>query len=1273
MKNFLLITFALLVFSYHVSAQYPVNRSGVSVVDGGGIEPWEAGGTVYDINDVVYVNNKIYVATALHTSTLDFNNDIANWIQLSAGGSYKWVAGAFYNVDDIVYVTDTSRLYYCTTAHTSSGTFSTDIANWSEISEGIALSPSSTDNAVIRWNGTTGDASKNSGVIIDDSDNVSGVGNLTVSGTTTLDTGLTGVLKSSSGVVSTSPVDLTSEISGVLPIANGGTGSSTQNFVDLTTSQSVGGIKTFTSSLDVEAGADIEGPVTINNIGSGNVVTITQDSNGNALTIDQNGSGNALSVSGDIVVDGDVSIVNAGQLSVGTLDGAAYLSSGVLNVDSNVDATELSYLDGVTSSIQDQLNTLDAKEVTLQDSYDSSVDGEIVLDSTRNSFKILDNATSIENPLFEILSNDELTNYFSVGLLNVSTNVDFDMNGTGALKFPVGTTAQRPSVAREGDTRRNTDEECLETYNGTEWECVGTGGGGGSAGINFVTDASFEAGDLNPDTNSATETYETYIADTQLYSEFNLQYFKAAYTGLTAADTYVRDSFARTGMDDSQGFFSIWAKVNADEFKLCIRVDDSDYSENCDSALEVNLVGDDTWRKYEIPFVYGAASVEYEIYNESFTGDVNIEVDKVYIGTIPDGYIKDVAVITEWQSYIPTNTQGFGTISSPELRWRRVGTDIEIAGRFTGGVPTSSEAQIGLPTGLVISSSVKTRDIVGQYDRNLDENTVAEYVILAAPSASYLNVGRRDSTETPFSPATGINVSANSQVVGFFASVPIQGWSATSGAIIAQGNTTTPNRAGQIIWESGNTITTNDLVLANGDCYKKTDYPDYMANVGVIYGECTIDTSNDGFNVIDLVSSNRFIRSSGGSLSVGQLQDDATAVNGLSMTSDTHTHGIYSANTNSTNSDIRAVSNSRNFGGTVLSSSEGYRTTFGANNAQAIQNDTHSHILSGNSETRPVSVALRPFVRLRNLDNVIVGKFANIKSSDLVKVRAYQTTSQNFSDDVQTPITYDSEDQDNYNTHSNGVFTCPKISKFTASFNLYLDSLDDNGSTALLNLYDSTNTVYREVFRFVNTGADGDTNVNGSASISFECSSVGQEFQFRALINTADSGTTGTRAGTASVRYSNLFIDELPDTESIVKNLVEDKMECQTKYLSADITTDTTLSDLTFNNLEIGKNYEVSLQMRGTRNNTTYDSFGIRPSSGGVNIGLVNTAMEGQSGYTLSIEGSYKFEAQGTTLFFTSSSVATDSVINGDGTTDETFATLCQLPSSTILNSNKWD
>lgn len=52
------------------------------------------------------------------------------------------------------------------------------------LTAGVSGPGSSTDNAIVRWNGAGGTAIQNSAVIIDDSDNVSGVTTLTIDGTT---------------------------------------------------------------------------------------------------------------------------------------------------------------------------------------------------------------------------------------------------------------------------------------------------------------------------------------------------------------------------------------------------------------------------------------------------------------------------------------------------------------------------------------------------------------------------------------------------------------------------------------------------------------------------------------------------------------------------------------------------------------------------------------------------------------------------------------------------------------------------------------------------------------------------------------------------------------------------------------------------------------------------------------------------------------------------------------------------------------------------------
>ena len=67
-------------------------------------------------------------------------------------------------------------------------------------------------------------------------------------------------------------VNLASEITGVLPVANGGTGSATQNFVDLTTAQTAAGVKTWSNN------AFFNGNVSIGTTNTG--YTLDVDGNG---------------------------------------------------------------------------------------------------------------------------------------------------------------------------------------------------------------------------------------------------------------------------------------------------------------------------------------------------------------------------------------------------------------------------------------------------------------------------------------------------------------------------------------------------------------------------------------------------------------------------------------------------------------------------------------------------------------------------------------------------------------------------------------------------------------------------------------------------------------------------------------------------------------------------------------------------------------------------------------------------------------------------------
>lgn len=86
-----------------------------------------------------------------------------------------------------------------------------------QIGDGFTPPASSTDNALPRYDGTTGVFLQNSGVIVDDSNNMSGIGNLTVSGTGTF----TGSLTASnlSGTNTGDEVQATTSTAGIIELA----------------------------------------------------------------------------------------------------------------------------------------------------------------------------------------------------------------------------------------------------------------------------------------------------------------------------------------------------------------------------------------------------------------------------------------------------------------------------------------------------------------------------------------------------------------------------------------------------------------------------------------------------------------------------------------------------------------------------------------------------------------------------------------------------------------------------------------------------------------------------------------------------------------------------------------------------------------------------------------------------------------------------------------------------------------------------------------------
>ena len=156
--------------------------------------------------------------------------------------------------------------------------------------------------------------------------------------------------------------------------------------------------------------------------------------------------------------------------------------------------------------------------------------------------------------------------------------------------------------------------------------------------------------------------------------------------------------------------------------------------------------------------------------------------------------------ISDWLSYTPTLT-GFGTPTSVEFQYRRVGSDCEIRGKFTSGTSTATEARVSLPSGLSTPSTSVIPSIQICGASTISASSATGYLMLVEPSVTYLTFGQQSGTQNGLTKRNGDTVVTSGQTYTFFAKVPIAGWAAATQssdqadqrvvAMVANGNTGT--------------------------------------------------------------------------------------------------------------------------------------------------------------------------------------------------------------------------------------------------------------------------------------------------------------------------------------------------------------------------------------------------------------------------------------------------------------------------------------------------
>lgn len=163
------------------------------------------------------------------------------------------------------------------------------------------------------------------------------------------------------------------------------------------------------------------------------------------------------------------------------------------------------------------------------------------------------------------------------------------------------------------------------------------------------------------------------------------------------------------------------------------------------------------------------------------TTTVNTQFEALKI--ICDGtnwHILERKINESWIAYTPTYT-GFGTTSSNDSYWRRVGDSIELSIKFTVGTSTATEARVSLPSGLTygVFGSGKFH-LVGRATRdNTGSSFSRDFGLFAVNGNSYLTFSIIDSSGTASGEAaqngSSISVSGDDFVIRTH-QIPITGW-----------------------------------------------------------------------------------------------------------------------------------------------------------------------------------------------------------------------------------------------------------------------------------------------------------------------------------------------------------------------------------------------------------------------------------------------------------------------------------------------------------------
>ncbi len=335
------------------------------------------------------------------------------------------------------------------------------------------------------------------------------------------------------------------------------------------------------------------------------------------------------------------------------------------------------------------------------------------------------------------------------------------------LKFDLNNGSANPAIRGN-----NANGKVEFSQDGTNWKAIGSGSGG-SGGINLLVDnPDFEAGISVNWTNSG----GAYAAAGTPLHDLVSPTFNAS-----AGSQYVRsDAYAiPAGLYSGPCLASVRYKTTENTNKYKLQVLDGTDAELATVDLDQsNSLTQNGYLAFACP---ASGSLKLQILSSGDAADITI--DNAHLGSDTRLASVDVFNSLPFAKYTPTFGAGFGTVSSHEIQWRRVGDSIEIQGQFNSGTPTGSDASISLPTGLTAKVLLGGGQdyAVGEWVNNDGSNPKAKrgHLLIADGSSTiYFAVAEYTAATSGQTHQSGAVVAtATSQIMWVNAKVRITGWS----------------------------------------------------------------------------------------------------------------------------------------------------------------------------------------------------------------------------------------------------------------------------------------------------------------------------------------------------------------------------------------------------------------------------------------------------------------------------------------------------------------